>query len=130
MMTSQLSLGAEHIRSLGQSGSAVGLTGLGMKWYFWLPHPLPLVSAKIEAPNPTLQVEGWIPYVGGMIGVGQASVLNSSINSLGLTVGAKGGLEYPFFGDWGFRTEGNLSVSSGTGSIVLINVLAGVYVFL
>lgn len=129
LMSSQLSFGAEHIRSFGQSGSAVGLTGLSVKWYFWLPHPLPLLE-KNEAKVPLLQIEGWIPYVGGMLGVGQASVLDSTINTLGLALGLKGGLEYPIFGNWGLRTEGNLSVTSGTGSIVLVNALAGFYLFL
>lgn len=130
MMSSQMGFGAEHIRSVGSSGSAVGLTGMTMKWYFWLPHPSPLLVTKIETSTPTLQVEGWIPYVGGMFGVGQAGVLDSNITSVGLSMGAKGGIEFPFVGNWGFRTEANLAVSSGTGSIVLINTLIGVYVFL
>lgn len=121
---------AEHMRSLGSTGTSVGMTGLGIKFYPWL-NP---ASVGVSQPGARAQMtfSGYIPYVGGGFGFAQSSILGNSAQQDVLAVGgyisAKGGVEYPMSPTWGLSSEGNYILSvAGSGKIEALNLLFGGY---
>lgn len=129
-MNSRFDLGAEHMRTLSVNGSTVGISGFSLKYFFWFPHPQAVDENTESLERPVLKFNAYTPYVGGSFGVAQGGVLDTKINSVGLYLNLKGGIDYPVSTSWGLRAEGNIGLSSGTGQLQFINGLIGFYHFL
>ena len=131
LMNSQINLGAEHMRTLGTNGTAVGLTGLSAKYYFWFQHPQTMLNSISFDDRPSLQIQAVTPFIGASLGFAQASVLNTTINTVSIYLNLKVGIDYPLTTIWGFRFEGNTAFSTvGTGRIRLYNAMLGFYFYL
>jgi hypothetical protein len=126
-LSPQWDFGVEHMRTLSNQGSVLGISSATLKWYFWFPSPRSLAKIDRYSLVPTLLIEGIIPYLGASLGVAQSGYLNPEDTTLGLNIGIKAGMDYPLFGDWGLRGEFNFASSSGTGSAMLLNLIGGVY---
>lgn len=121
---------AEHFRSLGSSGSSVGFTGAGLKFYPWLS---PKMTKNIIGKDSSqISMQGYLPYFGFGMGFAQASILSNStqedVLAAGVYVSSKAGVEYPIKDSWGFVSEWNFgSYILGSGSIAAVNLLLGGY---
>jgi hypothetical protein len=133
LLSGQWSIGAEHLRTVSaRNGTAVGLTGLSIKNYFWFSHPMaPNDESHITDAQVILTMRALTPYVGMGVGIAQASVLDKNIGALNGFIDVKGGVELPMGQYWGLRSEGNLALSAmGSGSIQFFSLLLGAYVYL
>lgn len=122
---------AEHFRSLGSSGSSVGFTGAGLKFYPWLSPKLTKSIASKEKSQ--ISQHGFLPYAGFGLGFAQASVLSNSTQDDALAAGGylslKAGVEYPISDFWGTVSEWNYGIAiAGSGKIEAVNLLFGFYV--
>lgn len=121
---------AEHMRSLGSTGTSVGFTGLGIKFYPWLsPSSIGISQPGIRS---QMTFTGYVPYLGAGFGFAQSSILGNTTQQDVLAVGGyvsiKGGVEYPMSATWGLLSEGNYMMSvAGSGKIEALNVLFGCY---
>ncbi|GEM_PF-2767438 len=129
-LSAQYFIFAEHFRSLGTSGSSVGFTGAGLKFYPWLS---PGQTKKIVGKDKSeISHRGFLYYGGGGIGFSQASILSNSTQddalAAGLYLSLKAGAEYPLSDFWGLVTEWNYgSAVIGSGKIEAVNLLFGTY---
>lgn len=129
-LSAQYFIFAENFRSLGTSGSSVGFTGAGLKFYPWLS---PGQTKKIVGKDKSeMSHRGFLYYGGGGIGFSQASILSNSTQddalAAGLYVSLKAGAEYPLSDFWGLVTEWNYgSAVAGSGNIEAVNLLFGTY---
>ena len=126
---------AEHMRSMSGSSTGVGLTGVGLKFYPWLsPAHFKSTNGGDVIASKTIQQSGYAFYLGGSGGFSQASVpskasvgLNAAL-AAGLSINGKAGAEFPMTPNWGFKGEGNFSMSmAGAGSISHFNMIFGAY---
>ncbi len=121
---------AEHFRSLGSSGSSVGFTGAGLKFYPWMS---PKMTKNISGKDSSqISMQGYLPYFGFGVGFAQASIIGNATQDDVLAAGGyislKGGVEYPMSNSWGFVTEWNYGTAIvGSGSIEAVNLLLGGY---
>lgn len=130
LLSSQIDLGAEHMRTLSANGTTLGLTGITIKYYYLYGHPIELLDSK-HIDMPTLQFQAWSPYAGMSLGFAQASVLSTTINTVSVYLNLKLGVDYPMTSIWGFRGEINAGTSTvGTGSVQFFNSILGFYLFL
>jgi hypothetical protein len=132
LLSGQLEIGAEHLRTISsRNGAAVGLTGLSIKNYFWFSHPQTQIPEQDIRSQAIFKIQAFTPYIGGSAGIVQASILDRNIGALGGYVGLKGGIELPISDAWGLRTESNLSISIfGSGAANYISLLFGAYFYL
>jgi hypothetical protein len=121
--------GVEHKRTWSsRSGTAVGLTGITYKNFFW--HSRPQIES---VPLPRLPRGQWdihalSPYIGASAGIGQASIVDRKMNAVGFYLGVTGGLDWYFSRTWGIRMEGSgSSTISGQGRIDTVSAGLGVY---
>lgn len=121
---------AEHFRSLGSSGSSVGFTGAGLKFYPWLS---PKMTKNISGKDSSqISMQGYLTYFGLGLGFAQASIVSNSTQDDVLAAGGyislKSGVEYPMSDSWGFVGEWNYGTAvMGSGAIEVINLLFGGY---
>jgi len=121
---------AEHFRSLGSSGSSVGFTGAGLKFYPWLS---PKMTKNISGKDSSqISMQGYLPYFGFGVGFAQASIISNTTQDDVLAAGGyislKGGVEYPISNSWGFVGEWNYGTAIlGSGAIEAVNLLFGGY---
>lgn len=129
-LSAQYYIFAEHFRSLGTSGSSVGFTGAGLKFYPWLS---PQQTKKVVGKDKSeISHRGFLYYGGGGVGFSQASVLSNSTQedalAAGLYVSLKAGAEYPLSDFWGLVSEWNYGTAlAGSGKIEAVNLLFGAY---
>lgn len=124
---------AEHLRSFGATGSSIGLTGIGFKYFPWL---TPTQNRLINPNFTTTQISsrGYLPFVGLGTGFAQASIMGDGVNTadnLAVTgyLSMKAGCEYAIGDKWGLTTEWNFATSVvGSGSIQAVNLIFGAYV--
>jgi len=129
-MSSQINLGAEHSRTLGANGTAVGLTGLSTKYYFLYQQPQAMLNTFSFDNRPALQVQAVSPYIGASLGFAQASVMATTINTVSIYLNLKVGVDYPLVSIWGVRFESNTAFTTvGTGKIRLYNAMLGFYFY-
>lgn len=121
--------GVEHKRTWSaRSGTAVGLTGITYKNFFW--HSRPQIESL---PNNLLPRGQWdihalSPYIGASAGIGQASIIDKKMNAIGFYVGVTGGFDWYFARTWGLRFEGSgSSTISGQGRIDCVSAGMGIY---
>ncbi len=121
-LTSRMSLGVEHSRSLALSpmGTSIALTGLVARWYLVTPVINPI---RLNETFQTIRItqQGISPYLGAGIGFGQASVLGSedkdNVVSLNVMLAPRIGFDYPLTGGLGLRAEAVVGFSIfGTGT--------------
>lgn len=122
---------AEHFRSLGGTGSSIGFTGAGFKYYPWLN---PRLNKKIDSfETSQYRASGFFPFFGVATGVSQASIISSgSTNSNVLAaagyISGKMGSEYSMGKSWGFSSEINFAMTLiGSGATQAFNMLFGSY---
>lgn len=121
----------EHIRSLGSSGSGIGITTIGLKKYPWLnPVLKKTMPLSLNTHSTNVYFEGYCIYYGLSLGFAQASLLAESpsdnILALGPFANAKLGVEMPLNLKFNILVESNLgSTFSATGSILNMNAIIG-----
>ena len=126
--------GSEHKRTWGgtkgsSAGSAVGLTGIVVKNYFWISHPQVKTSEGSLGSASLFEMNALIPYVGGVFGISQASIVEKNINNIGFYGALKVGVDWPMTKMWGLRGESSYS-STLDGSISLMALEFGAYFYL
>lgn len=131
----RLSLGAEHMRSFGAGSTAVGLTGVSLRWYLYTPQPQMLKNPSDQIEKSYLLQKNYVPYLGTVFGFAQGSFPATATKEEVLVVAPyfsmKGGIEYPVVGRWGLRGEANYAMTlGGKGGAEVINVILGIYYFL
>ncbi|MEY4616891.1 MAG: hypothetical protein RJB66_1851 [Pseudomonadota bacterium] len=121
--------GVEHKRTWSaRSGTAVGLTGLTYKNFFW--HSRPQIES---VPFPRLPRGQWdihaiSPYIGASAGIGQASIIDKKMNAIGFYLGVTGGLDWYSQRNWGLRMEASGSATlGGQGRIDTVSAGLGIY---
>lgn len=135
-MSPRFTLGAEHERSLGPTGTSVGLTGVSSKYYLYTPQPQELPEAGDQIQTTTLIQKNIVPYIGFAMGFAQASFPQRNGDEADVLVvapyvAAKGGFEYPLWGKWGARSEFVYGTSvGGSGQAEVIHLLFGLYYLL
>ena len=134
-LDSRLTIGVEHERSFQSGSTAIGVTDLSSKWYFWTPQPQIIIpSNQIE--KTTLIDKNIVPYLGAAVGLAQASFpkrkdSESDVLVVDPYVSLRGGFEYPITGRWGSRAEFNFGMSvGGQGEVQLVHIFLGIYYFL
>lgn len=121
---------AEHFRSLGNTGSSVGFTGAGVKYYPWLS---PKMTKNINGKESSqISMQGYLPYFGFGLGFAQASIVSNATQDDVLAAGGyislKAGAELPMRDSWGFVSEWNYGTAIvGSGTIEAVNLLLGGY---
>jgi hypothetical protein len=85
---SRIAFGAEHRRTYSNIGSAVGITNLLTRWYFYTPQP-----QSVPDPDKTSLTQKTIsPYLMGALGMMQATIptrnaaIEPDVNLVGLTL--------------------------------------------
>jgi len=124
---------AEHIRSLGTTGSSIGLTGIGFKYYPWLN---PSQSRTINPVFGTTQIssKGYFPFIGLGTGFAQASIMGNGIDTfdnIAVTgyLSLKAGCEWAIGDQWGITSEWNFGTSvAGSGAVQAVNLVFGTYI--
>lgn len=132
LLTGQWEVGAEHLRTVSaRNGTAVGLTGIAVKNYFWFSHPQTQITEQDMHSQANIKMQALIPYIGVSLGIAQASILDRNIGMLGSYFCGKGGWEYPINDAWGLRVESSIAITFfGSGTANYISVLLGAYLYL
>ncbi len=132
LLNGQWEIGAEHQRTWSnRSGTAIGLTGITLKNFFWYSHPQVKLDQSDLASLGYMEMRALSPYLGVGAGISQASIVDQNLNALGIYGAAKGGIEWPIQRAWGMRTEGTLaSTLIGSGSIIYVSLTLGLYIHL
>ncbi len=121
---------AEHLRSYGASGTSMGLTGLGLKFYPWMT-PYQTLAAYSDAQAKTvIAIDGYATYFGVGSGFAQASVpangKNPAIAAVGPYLSGKAGMENSFSKNWAYMTEANFALTlAGSGAVQYFNIVFG-----
>lgn len=120
------------MRSLGSTGSSIGSTGVGLKYYPWLSSSYER-SVSLTSNGAKISNHGLSPYIGGGLGFAQASILgngSTTFDVLAVTgyFSIKTGIEYSINEDWGLIGEWNYASSlAGAGKVQVLNLLFGTY---
>lgn len=121
---------AEHFRSFGSSGTSLGFTGAGIKFYPWIN---PRMTKNINGMESSqISIQGFLPYFGLGVGFAQASIISNEtqddVLAAGLYISAKAGAEFVITDRWGLISEWNYgNAIVGSGSIEAVNLLFGAY---
>jgi hypothetical protein len=123
---------AEHLRSLGKTGSSIGVTGIGFKYYPWL-NPVQNHLIKSAYDKTQISTRGYLPFFGVGTGFAQASIMGNETDTqdnLAVTtyLSLKAGCEYSLSEQFGLNAEWNFVTSmAGSGSIQAVNLILGPY---
>lgn len=122
-------LGVEHQRSWSErSGTAIGLTGVCFKNFFWYSHPMIDYPTALAKASGRWRIKAIVPYYGATVGISQASIIDKKLNAVGLYVGGKLGLDWPQETQWGLRGEAtSVMTAAGSGSIQWFSLNLGAY---
>ena len=122
---------AEHLRTYGASGTSMGLTGLGAKFYPWINPQQGRAVYNETSSSSNLSIQGYATYFGAGFGFAQASVPASVGHSAAVAVGSyasgKIGMETAFSKNWTLFGEANLALTLvGSGSLQYFNIVVGI----
>ena len=121
---------AEHLRTYGASGTSMGLTGLGAKFYPWINPQQGRAVYNEASPYSNISIGGYSTYFGAGFGFAQASVPANSGHSAAVAVGSflsgKAGVETAISKNWFVLGETNLAMTLiGSGSLQYFNITFG-----
>lgn len=131
LLSSKISLGGEHIRSLaGSLSTSIGYTGMIGRYYF---NSAPIPYYKVEnLATSDLAYRDYSLYVGSGFGFAQSSGLpdeeGKSTNAAGIYISPRAGVDYQLGRSLGVRAELLMAMTlMGKGNISTVSVGAGIY---
>lgn len=123
-------ISAEHLRTFGDGGTSVGLTGVGVKYYPWLSPRFQHTGNLLTNDKAKMSIKGNSYYFGGAAGMAQASVPPkgnyTAAVAVGIYVDAKAGIEMGISQNWTGIGEFDFATTLfGSGAIQYYNLTFG-----